>query len=497
MTRGDPPQGTAAAGEAPGTTTADLDSAQGMGPVLMMRGIADGRLQLRALAAFPDAASVDALSTDDGAVAGKTLLRYAGLRVVGYDFSLPLRADVSYALGGVRFPVNAAFDGDLRLAYVSCNGQESGDRKRPLEERNVLWRRLAGQHEAAPFHLLLQGGDQIYADEVADLHELARHRPLAAWAYKVDADVAAVREAMRRELFRRYLELYRQPQVAWMFARVPSLAIWDDHDICDGWGSLPPERLDSPLGRAVFEVAREFYLLFQHGCVAPDYPAGFPDRSGASLGWHVRLPGLDLVAPDLRSERRPNRVMAEPGWTVLREALAAAGPGRILLLSSVPALGPRLSWIEAAMRLTFRLEKYEDDLRDQWQSRSHRQEWRRLLELLIETHSRDATPVTVLSGEIHLATRGTLKTARDPLHQLVASGITHPAPPGAYAFCLGLLSRLGSSPLPEHPIRLLPLPGRRAVYTPQRNYLILVRRGERWQAWWELEDGGATPPLDL
>src|SRR3546814_3998934 len=85
---------------------------------------------------------------------------------------------------------------------------------------------------------------------------------------------------------------------------VCSPIFWDDHDICDGWGSLPPERMDSPFGRAVFAVARELYLLFQQGAVAPDYPPAFGDRSGTSLGWHLRLPGLDVVAPDLRSERR-------------------------------------------------------------------------------------------------------------------------------------------------------------------------------------------------
>src|SRR3546814_18053137 len=115
------------------------------------------------------------------------------------------------------------------------------------------------------------------------------------------------------------------------------------------------------------------------------------------------------------------------------------------------------------MQLNVRLENDEDDLRDQWQSRSHRAEWRRLLELLIEVHTRGATPVTVLSGEIHLATRGTLETAAGPLHQLVASGITHPAPPRAYAAALGLLAQFGSSPLPAPPIRLHPLPGRSAL----------------------------------
>src|SRR3546814_1323896 len=59
------------------------------------------------------------------------------------------------------------------------------------------------------------------------------------------------------------------------------------------------------------------------------------------------------------------------------------------------------------------------------------------------------TPVTVLSGEIHLATRGTMDTPEGPLHQLVASGISHPAPPTAYARALGLLARFGEAPLPR------------------------------------------------
>src|SRR3546814_12346243 len=108
--------------------------------------------------------------------------------------------------------------------------------------------------------------------------------------------------------------------------------------------------MDSPLGRSLFEVAREFFLLFQQGVAADDYPPAFADRSGGSLGWHLRLPGLDIIAPDLRSERRRHQVMGERGWKVLREALGRARPGRILLLSSVPALGPRLSWVRSEER---------------------------------------------------------------------------------------------------------------------------------------------------
>ena len=139
-------------------------------------------------------------------------------------------------------------------------------------------------------------------------------------------------------------------------------------------------------------------------------------------------------------------------------------------------------------------EKYEDDLRDQWQSRAHREEWRACLSRLVAVHER-GTSITVVSGEIHLATRRHDGDGVGPLHQLVASGIAHPAPPRSYARSLGTLARLGEGPLPAHPIRLLPLPGQRSIYMAERNFLVLERRERAWSAYWELEATGTTPRL--
>ncbi len=311
------------------------------------------------------------------------------------------------------------------------------------------------------------------------------------------AQAQELSEALLAAFVERYMTTFAQPGYAWLAARVPTLAMWDDHDICDGWGSLPASQLDAPVGRVVFDVAREHFLLLQLGATDDALPDYCHDETGATLSWSLQLPGLTLVAPDLRSERRPDRVMGTDGWNALRTALDSARPGHVLVLSSVPALGPRLSWVEALMLLTPHAQKYEDDLRDQWQSRAHRTEWRAFLHALAATHERGDTPVTVVSGEIHLATRGTMATRTGPVHQLVASGIAHPPPPGTYATALSALARLGESPLPGHPIRLHPLPGKRRIYTAERNYLILERREARWSARWELEESGPTPALAL
>lgn len=118
-----------------------------------------------------------------------------------------------------------------------------------------------------------------------------------------------------------------------------------------------------------------------------------------------------------------------------------------------------------------------------------------------ETEPRRAGPVLFLhglaQGRVHLAALIVRPEASAPLHRLVSSGITHPPPPPAYALALSALAHLGESPLPEHPIRLHPLPGQPHVYTAQRNFLVLERSGEQWSAWWELEDDGPTPALAL
>ena len=51
-------------------------------------------------------------------------------------------------------------------------------------------------------------------------------------------------------------------------------------------------------------------------------------------------------------------------------------------ISSNSINAPRLSLLEALILVIPRMQKYEDDLRDQWRSRTHRDEWRRLSPLV-------------------------------------------------------------------------------------------------------------------
>jgi hypothetical protein len=468
-----------------------------VGPILFLDEVAEDELRLAALFATAGE-EPQPIHIGTSEVRAQPLAQYDRAAVWRARFALPADRPSTYAWNGTTYEVAGDLTGDLRLAYVSCNGEEVGDMDREDSERNAMWARLRDEHRRAPFALLLHGGDQIYADEITEGHPLSHEWPKRIPADPSRAALADLRHHLRERFLDRYLALYAAPQLAWLAARVPSLMQWDDHDICDGWGSLRRSRTYSPVGQTLFAVARESFLTFQQAAADDDLPPRFADPSGLHLGWSVHAPDLRFLAPDLRTERTRRNIMGEGGWASMEAEAARDTSGHTFLMSSVPLLGPRLSILEALMVAVPRMQRYEDDLRDQWQSRFHRDEWRRMLRLVRDLARRDGHDITAVSGEIHLASRAVMDLGGGlHLNQLVASGIAHRAPPKAWARILGALASLGEDPLPEHPISVAKLPGQRGRYVAERNYLVLERRAGDWSARWDLEASGMTAALAL
>jgi hypothetical protein len=468
------------------------------GPILILDTIVEGQMQLSALFIAPPDTRLPPLSHADKEIHPKVIAAYQNHQVLRARFSLPIDAPSTYLWNGESYTVAGGLDGDLRFAFASCNGEEYGDLDRDGTERNAMWAVMAKEHQQRPFSLLLHGGDQIYADEVTLGHPLSNNWPGRPPRDPSREDLADLHQHLREGFLQRYLAIYAAPEFGWLAARVPSLAQWDDHDICDGWGSLQRSRTYSPVGQCLFAAAREAALVFQHGCTDGDLPPRFDDPKGRHLGWRIDAPGLRLLAPDLRSERSRRRVMARGGWRMMKAEVTRDAPARTLVLSSVPLLGPRLSLLELLMVLWPKMQKYEDDLRDQWQSRAHRASWRRMLRLIRDMSDNNDQQITAISGEIHLATRGEMPLSGGKvLHQLVASGIAHRAPPRAWARVLGMLSWLGDAPLKGHPIRIRQIPGQSERYVAERNFLMLERVDGKWGAVWMFEGSGASPLLAI
>ena len=468
-------------------------------------------MQVAAIFVAPPGSTLPPILTSAGPVPVRLLARFGGAELHRARFALPADRAGWYNWRDQRFDVASDLRGDLRIGYASCNGEEHGDLTRDPAERGAIWARLAQMHAQQPLSLLLHGGDQIYADEATLGHPLSDGWPDHLPKDPSQADLADLQRHLREKFLERYVQAFTTPGCADLMARVPSLMQWDDHDICDGWGSLQRSRTYSPVGQTLYAVAHEAAMLFQHGCLpndpprdlpgghSDDLPGRFTDPKGQHLSWQVATKDLRILGPDLRGERTRRDVMRDGGWQMMENASAATAPGRTLVMSSVPVLGPRLSLFEGVMLMIPAMQKYEDDLRDQWQSRAHRASWRRMLDLLTRMAEAPGQDLTILSGEIHLATRAEMRLRGGVMHQLVSSGVAHRPPPKAWARMLGALSHLGGSPLPGHPIRFRRIPGHRTRYVADRNALLLTRNGAGgdWSAQWLFETTGVSAPLPI
>ncbi|CAO3378648.1 alkaline phosphatase D family protein [Azospirillum argentinense] len=472
-----------------------------LGPVLYFRGEQGDRWWLSALFVLEGEAEPYDLRVDGVTlpVPPRHLAHWRNRHVWRFDFAIPRGArDVEAAYGftdgaspgdtwAVTVPGRAS---QPRIAYVSCNGVEDEEKIAALNApRNALWGNLRRRHESERFHLLLQGGDQLYADAVW------RQPPLLT-AWKKRTDDARLEEpftpAMAEEAadfyFDLYLRVWGQPETAAVTARIPSVMMWDDHDIFDGWGSHPDEEMMSPAWRGVYTAARRHFSLFQLAAMEDAQPECVWGAPLNSFSQGFRLGDIGVLALDMRSDRTPRRVLSDRVWDALPEWLERfKGCRHLILMSSVPLLYLDTGVMERAIGLSPVRVGIEDDLRDQWRSPAHAEEWLRLLSQLVEFSRRTGCRVTSVSGEIHAGARAVLRGGGVEIWQLIASGVVHPPPAKATAFALewlaGRKETLDNGYVFEMPA--FPESGKRIIR--QRNWLSLIFDGKgqihaRWSA---------------
>ena len=452
--------------------------------VLCFRGLEQREWRLSALLVLDGDGPPPALelAETEQPVTACLLARRLGRSLWRYDFRVPLSVaerTVDYRIGGGSWRMHLpACGGPLRVAFTACNGFEDERTGSAGPGRNRLWRKLEAEHARAPFHLLLHGGDQLYADSVwHEVPALEAWQRLPARRRLAAPFTPAMAEAVADYYFGRYCWLWEQPELARIMPAIPSLMMWDDHDIFDGWGSHDPEWQACPVFRGIYAAAREQFSLFQLAARPDELPAqGFSDPSGAHFGWSYRLlDGIGIIAPDLRSERSLKRVMGEAGWRAFVTALEGlAGCRHVLLLSSVPLLNEHEGLLERLYEAVPGHQYFQLDMRDQWRSIFHREEWLRLLRHLFDFSARTSARITALSGEIHLGAFAVAQHAAIKIYQLTASGIVHPPPPAPLVAFLDWMSTGPAEEIePGLELEILKIPGYGKRFLGERNWLAL------------------------
>jgi hypothetical protein len=176
----------------------------------------------------------------------------------------------------------------VRLIFGSCREatQHATGRRLPPDALDAYARRLMSEPEEARQRpdLLVLLGDQVYADETSK--KIRRYLRRRRAGRRVDAPNGQV--VSFDEYTKLYLESWRDPEVRWLLSTVPSVMIFDDHEIIDDWNASSSWRAD--MATASWWAQRiasglASYWIYQHlGNLSPDEIAADPVYAGIAAG---------------------------------------------------------------------------------------------------------------------------------------------------------------------------------------------------------------------
>ncbi|KAF7161918.1 hypothetical protein CNMCM5623_007333 [Aspergillus felis] len=352
---------------------------------------------------------------------------------------------------------------EVQLLEIRHKCDDGVNGKQRKENGNLsLWKDVLRRHDEAPFHVMIGGGDQIYNDEIY------QSGPLLEWT-KIEDSRERLRYQCSRELqqacddwyLANYIRWYNTEPFASALCQIPSLNIWDDHDIIDGFGSYARETMECPVFQTIGALAHKYYMLFQHHLPPTKSNSHIHDHEpyiadprpepqyvlGTELGPYIaahshsiftRLGArMAFLGVDARTERTRERTNYPETYDRLlsrvHEGLDAAARSdrpirHLILLFGIPLAYPPLTWLETAFegsagrsfqRLSLKLAIGEnainrfdgaiellDDLNDHYTSTSHQDERRYLIERFQSICAAHSVRATILSGDVHLAAVG-------------------------------------------------------------------------------------------
>jgi len=333
----------------------------------------------------------------------------------------------------------------LRSIVVSCNGFHEDPPPEFKKEKFYLWK-VANKRseEIGGYHIIIQGGDQVYADPIWKLAELKDIEP-----GHPDGAKRKVSPEFLQHIEQFYMKLYINSwgggtDLSKAYASIPSVMMWDDHDVFDGWGSYPEELMKSELYQTLGKMAEKYFCAFQLGSTLEEVKAKVLPSSmlGNSLGYSqmYRIDATGIACLDLRSERTMKTVCSQQTYddfTVwMREN--SSKMNHLFLVLSIPIVYNDFDVLENAIKATGLGAELKDDLQDHWRTVDHRQERLLLLKLLLSEAEKGKFRITILSGDVHIScagvvydTQGAKKSNAAIINSLISSAVVNLPPPPA------------------------------------------------------------------
>jgi hypothetical protein len=498
-----------------------------MGPILGFRGAEDGKWQTSALIVTQGDNDEPELKfgADENKAKVIPLRSLLNRHVWRFEWTVKQsekEQPVDYSVnGGPKFQyVVPEKNKPLRIAYGSCFGFSSLKYMNKVEDKNAMWTILKAKQEDSsekkkPYHLMMMGGDQVYADSMWETVQVMKE-----WSDRSNKKrfkelfTSAMEEAVEKFYFDLYCQRWTQEVPAAVMRQIPSIMMWDDHDIFDGWGSYPPDQHNSAIYQGIYKHAREHFRLFQ--LQAKDDTdlgkATLFGETGFTYGYKVG--DIAILALDMRSERTQDQVMSRQTWDRVYEWLSntfttstpqkpkkVPSPEHLFVMSSIPVVYVNTNMLESAFGWFPGQQDLEDDFKDQWLSRTHQEERIRLIHRLLKFSKETLCRVTVVSGDVHVAALGYIQSERDPqldeanvINQFISSAMVHPPPP---PIVLYLMEKVMGDKVEEVDrgisAQMLKFPGSSKRFLGARNWLSLILDDQSrvWGEWYV--EGEKTP----
>jgi phosphodiesterase/alkaline phosphatase D-like protein len=344
--------------------------------------------------------------------------------------------------GTIRLPGTNDPD-KFAIALTSCNNvlPDYPPVTRDPQER---WQALKELIDREEIDLLVHAGDQVYMDPL-----LADYMTDTA-GYETDA--RRLRKAIAEwpeQVRNRYIRHFSSSTpggIQDVLAARPSVMIWDDHELYDGWGSQLHPSLTG--WKAWEEIVTRAFRDFQ----ASHNPDPIP---GAGFGFGFRRGSIGFLALDLRTFRGQDSANPLLGPTQL-EAVRSWWSGQkrpcklLLVLSSTP-IGHLWGQAWQDLYRYLALPQWQLDLKDLWSSpvNGNITDLGRFLDFLTyEVIEGGKRKVLILSGDVHMSHGATIRHSGTGslIHEFICSAISNEIPSLAIPTILGALERQHATP---------------------------------------------------
>ncbi|MGA8112913.1 MAG: alkaline phosphatase D family protein [Actinocatenispora sp.] len=170
----------------------------------------------------------------------------------------------------------ASGDEPVRVVFGSCReGAPTPDDIYPPDALDTFARlyTASGCDPAGRPDLLLLLGDQVYADEVSESTRRFLHRR-RRFSDGVTSHTPGDEVKDFEEYTHLYYESWRDPEIRWLLSTVPTMMIFDDHEIIDDWNTSAAWReqiREVPWWQCRITGGIASYWVYQHlGNLSPD-----------------------------------------------------------------------------------------------------------------------------------------------------------------------------------------------------------------------------------